>query len=174
LCQRNIVGNGSSPLMLRSAVEQAGGYDSSLRQRRAQGCEDYRLYFQIAEHLEFGLVRDYLTGYRDTPTNMSSDYRQMLRSRDICAAEIIERHPGFAGGLRKGRARLIRFNLSRAIRNRQFAQARALLVELVRGDPIEGGAHLLDLGRRMIFAGANGAGGVGTHFLEASSAMAGT
>src|SRR5206468_3548401 len=53
LCRENFVGNGSSALIRRSAFDQAGGYDPSLRDRDAQGAEDLMLYLTIAEHHEF-------------------------------------------------------------------------------------------------------------------------
>ena len=135
MCVRNIVGNGSAPLMLRKAVEDAGGYDESLRARRAQGCEDYKLYFRIAETYDFALVRDYLVGYRELPENMSSDFRQMLRSRDLCAAEFASNHPRQVPRLSSGRARLLRFMISRSWRNGALRQAGNLLTELIRSDP---------------------------------------
>jgi len=135
MCLRNVVGNGSSPLMLRSAVQAAGGYDESLRARRAQGCEDYKLYFRIAEHHEFALVRDYLVGYRELPQNMSSDFRQMLRSRDLCADEFGGNHPQHSRQFQRGRARLLRFMISRSWRNGAHRVAGDLLLELVRSNP---------------------------------------
>jgi hypothetical protein len=44
LASGNFIGNGSSPLMRKTAVLQVGGYDPSLRERKAQGCEDWLLY----------------------------------------------------------------------------------------------------------------------------------
>jgi hypothetical protein len=119
-------------------VEEAGGYDESLRARRAQGCEDYKLYFRIAERYNFALVREYLLGYRELPENMSSDFRQMLRSRDLCAAEFGSSHPDQVPRLNSGRARLLRFMISRSWRNGALRGAGDLLLELVRSDP--GGA----------------------------------
>jgi len=83
LCLSNIVGNGSSPLMRKSAVIEAGGYDPSLRANNAQGCEDLKIYFEIARRHRFAVVKEELTGYRWTPDNMSSDSLKMLRSYDL-------------------------------------------------------------------------------------------
>ena len=135
MCLRNIVGNGSSALMLREAIEAAGGYDSGLRAQAAQGCEDYKLYFLIAEKYEYRLIREYLTGYRELPGNMSSDVRQMLRSRDLCVKEFSLRHPAKRAQLRRGRTRLMRFMFSRSIRGGRVRDAAALFSGLLRHDP---------------------------------------
>lgn len=135
ICLRNIVGNGSSALMLREAIKAAGGYDSSLRDRNAQGCEDYKLYFMIAEKYEYRLVREFLTGYRELPGNMSSDVRQMLRSRDLCTVEFSARHPEYRKQIKRGRTRLMRFMLSRSIRGGRVGDAAALFAGLMRHDP---------------------------------------
>lgn len=135
LCLSNIVGNGSSALMRRSAVIEAGGYDSGLRAARAQGCEDYKLYFEIAERYEYALVRDYLTGYRDLPDNMSSDLWQMLRSRDLCIKEFQQRHPELTSLFRAGRCRLMRFMVARALRTGRLHEGRAMLGQMIRYAP---------------------------------------
>jgi glycosyltransferase involved in cell wall biosynthesis len=80
----NFVGNGSSALILRSAIEFAGFYDVGLRASGCQGAEDYKMYLEIAEQYEFAIVPDYLTGYREHSGNMSSDAARMVRSRDVC------------------------------------------------------------------------------------------
>jgi glycosyltransferase involved in cell wall biosynthesis len=135
MCLRNIVGNGSSALMLREAIEAAGGYDSGLRAQNAQGCEDYKLYFMIAEKYEYRLIRAFLTGYRELPGNMSSDVRQMLRSRDLCTREFSARHPGLRKQMKRGRTRLMRFMLSRSIRGGRAGDAAVLFTGLMRHDP---------------------------------------
>jgi hypothetical protein len=78
LALRNFVGNGSSPMFRRSLAQAIGGYDPTLRARNAQGCEDWRFYFQAAERCDFALIPDYLVGYRLLPDAMSSDFRRAL------------------------------------------------------------------------------------------------
>ncbi len=93
LCRGNIVGNGSSTLMRRVAFERAGGYDPGLRAEDAQGCEDLQIYLRVAEHYEFRVIRRFLTGYRVTRGNMSSDAARMLRSSRIVLDEFRQRYP---------------------------------------------------------------------------------
>lgn len=95
MCRNNFVGNGSSMLMRRSAFEKAGQFDPSLRERKAQGCEDMLICLRIAENYEFRVVPQHLVGYRVTNTNMSSDVMQMLRSCEIVLDEFREKHPQY-------------------------------------------------------------------------------
>lgn len=76
----NFVSNGSSLLIRREAFEAAGGYEPELRQRLAQGCEDYLLQLLIARHWLVGCVPEYLTAYRTCGASMSADKDQMTRS----------------------------------------------------------------------------------------------
>jgi glycosyltransferase involved in cell wall biosynthesis len=130
LCRGNIVGNGSSALMRRSAVQAAGGYDASLRQRRAQGCEDYKLYLSIAERWQFAVVPEYLTGYRQGSPSMSSDALQMWRSWQIVEAEVGQRHPELAEDLRIGRWNAAQWLYGRARDSARHADALRLAAAL--------------------------------------------
>ena len=62
MCRKNLIGNGSSTLMRKKAILDAGGYDTAL-----PACEDLKLYMQIARHYRFRVVKEYLTGYRESP-----------------------------------------------------------------------------------------------------------
>lgn len=104
LCHGNFVGNGSAPLMRSAAVRQAGGYDTSLLRREAEGCEDFALYLAIAEHYEYVLVPEYLTGYRQRPDSMSSDSPQMCRSFDLVTSALMARRPDLRFHLQNGKA----------------------------------------------------------------------
>jgi glycosyltransferase involved in cell wall biosynthesis len=93
LLRSNIVGNGSSALIRRWAFEQAGGFDTTLRDRDAQGCEDLAIYLRIAEHFEFRVVKRHLVGYRFVGGNMSHDVTRMLRSYALVLSEYRGRYP---------------------------------------------------------------------------------
>jgi glycosyltransferase involved in cell wall biosynthesis len=134
MCRGNLVGNGSSPLMLRDAVLGAGGYDERLRREKAQGCEDLKLYLQIAERYTFACVREGLTGYRVTRSNMSSDSRQMLASYDLVMGEFRQRHPDYAGQIHEGRVSMIRWLLMRALRGGNWPGAGRMLDALFQHD----------------------------------------
>jgi hypothetical protein len=134
MCLKNLVGNGSSALMTRSAILEAGGYDRTLVERNAQGCEDLKLYFQIAEKHHFAVVKDHLTGYRRTATNMSSDVLQMLRSRDIAMSDFRARYPDFAYRFHAGRNGFLKWLLVRAIRCRRYPEVMKIAGIMLRHD----------------------------------------
>jgi glycosyltransferase involved in cell wall biosynthesis len=135
LAYYNFIGNGSSPLVRRAAIEEVGGFDTTLRARGGQGCEDWKLYFEIAERHHFAVVPEALTGYRHTPDNMSSDGLQMLRSRDLCIADLLPRHPTLENRFREGRNRLSRALFHRSIARRRFREAASLAAAIGRYDP---------------------------------------
>jgi glycosyltransferase involved in cell wall biosynthesis len=102
MCRGNLAGNASSVLLRKSAVLEVGGYDPTLRAREAQGCEDLLLYFRIAARHRAAVVPAFLTGYRSTTGNMSSDAQQMLRSWRLVAAEMRTYHPDLEPHIRAG------------------------------------------------------------------------
>ena len=69
LARANEVGNGSSMLMPRNIFETVGGFDSSLRENGAQGCEDYEFPLKVAERFPLKVVKRHLVGYRLTHNN---------------------------------------------------------------------------------------------------------
>lgn len=91
LAYENFVGNGSAALFRRSAVLEVGGYDSSLRARRAQGCEDLLMQMLIVRTWAVAAVPEYLVGYRVRPGAMSGDCAQMLRSWQLVFDTLRER-----------------------------------------------------------------------------------
>lgn len=107
LCRGNFIANGSSALMRRAAFDSVGGYDPSLRERGAQGCEDLMIYLAIAERYEFRLVPAFLTGYRVVQGSMSSDARKMLQSWEMTLAAYRDRYPQFAAEFRNHRREMI-------------------------------------------------------------------
>jgi glycosyltransferase involved in cell wall biosynthesis len=76
----NFVGNGSAMLIRRNAIEQAGGYETSLFDRGLQGAEDWMLQLLIARNWKVRVVPLYLIGYRQRRGAMSEDRRHMLRA----------------------------------------------------------------------------------------------
>ena len=78
----NFLGNASVPLYRRSVLERVGGYDEGLRERGAQGCEDWDLSLRVAAASEVGVAPGHLVGYRRAPGSMSGDVSAMARSYD--------------------------------------------------------------------------------------------
>ena len=89
----NFLGNASVPLLRRSCVEAVGGYDSGLRGRGGEGCEDWDLALRIAERWEVRVAPAFLVGYRRVPGSMSRDFASMARSHALVVADVRRRHP---------------------------------------------------------------------------------
>lgn len=99
LCRTNLVGNGSAVLVRTQVARDAGGYDSGLRARGAEGCEDISFYIRVAESHHFGVVPKPLTGYRRLPNSMSNDGLKIYRSWSIVAAQVARRVPQYRAEL---------------------------------------------------------------------------
>ena len=96
LCNANWIGNGSSLLLRREAFERVGGYEPSLKARRAQGAEDLLMCLRVAEVAEFRVVPRHLVGYRMAPDSMSTDSLQMFRSTELVLQEFLAKYPDYA------------------------------------------------------------------------------
>jgi glycosyltransferase involved in cell wall biosynthesis len=93
LIYRNFIGNASVPLIRRECIERVGGYDPTLRQQDAQGCEDWDITLRIAEHYDFAVVPEFLVGYRQLDGSMSGNVSTMARSYEQIMKSIRKRHP---------------------------------------------------------------------------------
>ena len=89
----NFVGNGSSLLIRRAAIEGIGGYETDLRRRGAQGSEDFLAQVLMARSWSVSVVPEYLTGYRATPGAMSEDGLQMSRSKLLALEHVRTKCP---------------------------------------------------------------------------------
>ncbi len=91
LLVHNFLGNASATMIRRSALLAIGGYDVTLRDRRAQGCEDWDLYLKLAARWEFEGVPKFLVRYRKPIASMSQDDQQMARSHELVLAALAQR-----------------------------------------------------------------------------------
>ncbi len=83
----NFLGNSSTPLIRRRALDEAGGWDPSLSRANATGCEDWQLYLQLARTGRFALEPAFLVGYRQGDEAMSRNIPRMLRSHRMVMAQ---------------------------------------------------------------------------------------
>jgi hypothetical protein len=120
MCVGYFVGNASSILVTKAAAVEVGGFDPSLRARRAQGCEDFQFCLRVAERHRFSVVPEHLTGYRQTSANMSSDLLQMRRSWTLVADEMCRRHPHLEKSIGLGTTHFTAWVLGRAIELRRL------------------------------------------------------
>ena len=93
LIMTNFVGNASACLIRRSCLQEVKGYNCRLRAENAQGCEDWDIYLRIAENYQFQVVPDFLIGYRQRISSMSSNLPVMLKSYILVIADVQTRHP---------------------------------------------------------------------------------
>lgn len=82
LLLRNFLGNGSTPLLYRSALTGTGGFDETLA-----ACEDWDLWLRLAERHAFVCVPQTYVLYRRSDASMSADLPLMNET----AARVIER-----------------------------------------------------------------------------------
>lgn len=143
MCRGNLIGNGSSPIMLTRILRDVGGWDVSLR----GGNEDYKTFFSLAERGNFSLVRLHMVGYRQTRDNRSSKAQRMLASYDQVVDEFAPRYPQHADQFSAGRREMIAYLFDKAILNRNWRAAAYLLRETLKHDKAEARAMLLDVPR---------------------------
>ncbi|MBD1887426.1 glycosyltransferase [Microcoleus vaginatus] len=89
----NFIGNASASLIRRSCLEKVGVYDKTLKERNAQGCEDWDLYLRIAEIYQFRAVPEFSIGYRRMYNTMSTNYTTMANSQSLMLQAAKQRHP---------------------------------------------------------------------------------
>jgi GT2 family glycosyltransferase len=94
LAYLNVVENGSALLLSCDALTEVGGYDPSLRELGAQGCEDVLLQLQIARRHPVACVPEYLVGHRRHGRNMSSGFDRMVRSWRLAYDQAAAEKPG--------------------------------------------------------------------------------
>jgi glycosyltransferase involved in cell wall biosynthesis len=145
ICAGNFVGNGSTALMRRAAVVEAGGYDPSLRAQSAQGLEDHQLYFRIATRHQFSVVPEHLTGYRRTPNSMSADVLQMLRSRDLVAEEMCRKYPERSAKISSYRVYFLSHLYEIALGNRRALDVIRMADLLLRENPPAGANQIFQI-----------------------------
>lgn len=93
----NSVGCGSAAVFRRAAVVAAGGYDETLRDRAAQGAEDWKLILRLARRAAPVLVRRQLVAYRLTRTGMSqATPDRQLRAIEAVLADVRREFPELA------------------------------------------------------------------------------
>ncbi len=93
LIYHNIIGNASVPLFRTSAVREVGGYRTRAEQRGAQGCEDWDLSLRVAAKYLVDEVSDYLVGYRQIASTMSSNVLGMAKSYEFIMSELRREYP---------------------------------------------------------------------------------
>jgi glycosyltransferase involved in cell wall biosynthesis len=133
---QDFIGGASVPLIRRECLQAVGGFDERLRAAGAEGCEDRKLYIDLAERYDFALVPAFLVGYRQVARSMSRDHARMFRSYDLVMSQARLRRPDlprrlFRWGYARGRLAVG----IRAAANGQYKAALALCAAALRHDP---------------------------------------
>ncbi len=128
----NFICSASNPLIRRACLSAVGGYGKNV-----EGCEDLKLYLEIAEKYEFALVPEFLVGYRRTSASMSQDILKMKRSHDKVLAEAKQRHPELSAHLFRQATCVFCywFGLS-GIRNGRIREGLSMMASIARNDPL--------------------------------------
>ncbi|GET35682.1 glycosyltransferase family 2 protein [Microseira wollei] len=93
LC-RNFIGNGSAVLIRRTCLEKVGGYNNEqLKDEHSHGSEDWELYLRIAESYQFGVVPEFLIGYRKTSLSTSYKDASMVKFYELLMQMVRQKHP---------------------------------------------------------------------------------
>jgi glycosyltransferase involved in cell wall biosynthesis len=89
----NFIDHGSNPLIRRSCIEHVGDYSRYLQNQKLESCEDWDFYLRIAENYRFGLVPEYLMGYRQSLNSATTNCVQIEKDWLLVLSEIVSRHP---------------------------------------------------------------------------------
>jgi len=137
ICE-SIVGGGSSALIKRSAIQEAGGWDESL-----SNWEDLLLQLAVSRRHPIGCVPSYLVGYRVRPHSLSKNIDDMLEGWRAVMAKLAAGYPEVPRFVRAWAhaARCAMFAEGFAWRGR-YLRSLALLAEAMRNDA-KGVAELL-------------------------------
>ncbi len=133
----NFVDNGSNPLIRRSCLERIGGYRSHLQNQKLDYCEDWDLYLRIAEHYRFGLVPEYLIGYRQSLTSATSNCPKIEQAWLLVLSEIVGRHPEIAIAVQNwAKGSFYNYLLGKSYVSGDYWRALIWIVKGVKADPI--------------------------------------
>ena len=132
----NFVGNGSSALVRRAALEAVRGFEPALHRAGAQGCEDILFYLRVAALYKFGVVEDYQIGYRQLPGAMSSNLPRMFRSWMITLDEMRRDHPSKRALIHKGLVGYGRWVTRRAIHKGRWRDVFRLAALAAKASPV--------------------------------------
>jgi glycosyltransferase involved in cell wall biosynthesis len=126
------LGNGSSMLMTKRVFEVAGGFDTTLRGRGAQGCEDYAFALAVAAKFPFVLVKRYLVGYRVTYGSMSGNTISMFKSWNLATGDFLKNHPKYQTNIDAHVVAMTGFWYFRSLSNGDYRSALFFLQFMLR------------------------------------------
>ncbi len=130
------VGNGSSLLVRREVAQAVGGYDPAWIAHGIGGCEDLDFELKVAAGYAIATVPLFLTGYRVSPGNMSSNNRRMARAMAAVVETHLRAHPELpTWAARRVRVATMRSALDTLRNGDHHAHYARLLARLFQVDP---------------------------------------
>ena len=137
LVAHNFISNASVPLIRIAAARAVGGYDEGLYRMNAQGCEDIKFHFAIAERWAIAMVSEILVGYRRTNDSMSMNVQRMHRSRALVLSDLRQRHPKIpAAAFRMSDQRFALWAATRCIQAGRNSEGYRLIAMAMHRDPL--------------------------------------
>jgi glycosyltransferase involved in cell wall biosynthesis len=132
LAVRGIVGNGSTPLIRRSAVKSVGGYDESLTL-----CEDWKFYTALAGVCEFAVIPCRLTAYRLRSDSASlAGVQEMEAAIGAVTRWILNTWPDLPQSVLRERNYVVDMYLAfLATRQREFGMALGFFGQAIKANP---------------------------------------
>lgn len=91
LVEVNFTGSASVPLYRRADLDAIGGFDTSLRDLGAQGCEDWDVALKVAERRSVAVAPAVLVGYRRRADSLSAARDTMWRSQTLVLSRLAAR-----------------------------------------------------------------------------------
>ncbi|NJN29045.1 MAG: glycosyltransferase family 2 protein [Synechococcales cyanobacterium RM1_1_8] len=85
----------ASVMVRRHCFEQVGEFDRDLL-----SMEDWDMWIRMAQHYQFAVIPEALTFYRQVPTSLTKDCRQMERAFDLVIEKSFQAAPAALKGLR--------------------------------------------------------------------------
>jgi glycosyltransferase involved in cell wall biosynthesis len=132
LCRWNIVGNGSSMLSTRTVFENVGGFNTDLRAKGAQGCEDYLFAVSAAKRFSCTVVDRHLVGYRVGASTMSGNQVTMWNSLNLVLQDLAKTNPEMTAELMSHRLRALFYFIEQAVASGNISNA-VFLMRTLRG-----------------------------------------
>ena len=132
----NPVGHASGALIRRDAILAVGGFCEVILSRSSGGCEDHKLYLQLAELYEFAFIPEILAGYRRNSAGVSRNFDRMLSAYDGLLDWVRERHPDLSRWvLRRSRTQLVFWLVSDTDELRSFQRYWPVFRSALSADP---------------------------------------
>ena len=135
LIYRNFIGNSSVPLIRKSCLNKVGNYNELLKERDAQGCEDWDLQLRIAEFYQYKVVPNFLVGYRRLSNSMSGNHLGMAKSYNAIMADVKEKYPEIPEFVyRWSKSHFYSYLLTKSYQKEEHSTTIYLLREAVKAD----------------------------------------